>query len=533
VSSSPATRSNIHRPQPAGRLIPGAPSFQNTAVRKKPASVTQEGKYWVPEELANTLHRPQPKALQLLTQAVLPRPAARAQHGHLAAWVLTDFCCVALASALIGYLPLATTAVNPFAFAPGTFGFLFLQGTMLTLLAYSEGLYRSDLMWSAPEQRIILGKVVALSTLLIAVATYISGSGIIPLITLAAGAPLNYTLMSGCRAWHRLTTAHARHRRIKNVLIVGTGRVASELASYMDGSARAGRLFRGFIVEDAAVAGDIRGTLDDLPQIARAEFIDEIILTDTRDAMLARRAIREAQRNRLDIKIVPDLFGFMPEELSVEDLSGVPTLTLHEESFPVIALLLKRMLDVVGSATALLLCAPLLASIALLIRLDSAGPILYRASRIGRKGVRFSCFKFRTMVPQADALKDDLRSNNQRKGPFFKIANDPRITRVGRFLRRYSLDELPQLWNVLLGDMSLVGPRPHPLDDCAHYVLDHLRRLDVTPGITGLWQVTARRDPSFERNMALDLEYIEKWSLAMDLRILLKTLSVVLKGTGA
>jgi lipopolysaccharide/colanic/teichoic acid biosynthesis glycosyltransferase len=136
------------------------------------------------------------------------------------------------------------------------------------------------------------------------------------------------------------------------------------------------------------------------------------------------------------------------------------------------------------------------------------------------------------MVNAAD-LKEQLRARNQREGPCFKIADDPRITRVGGWLRRYSLDELPQLWNVLKGEMSLVGPRPHPLDDFARYALEHLRRLDVTPGITGLWQIKARRNPSFETNLALDLEYIEHWSLWMDVQILFKTIAVVFQGTGA
>ena len=136
------------------------------------------------------------------------------------------------------------------------------------------------------------------------------------------------------------------------------------------------------------------------------------------------------------------------------------------------------------------------------------------------------------MVKNADALKNRLRENNQRSGPFFKIADDPRVTRLGRYLRRYSLDELPQLWNVMRGEMSLVGPRPHPLDDLAAYEVGHLARLDVTPGMTGLWQVTARRDPSFERGMELDREYIRTWSVASDLRILLKTVSTVIRGSG-
>jgi lipopolysaccharide/colanic/teichoic acid biosynthesis glycosyltransferase len=137
------------------------------------------------------------------------------------------------------------------------------------------------------------------------------------------------------------------------------------------------------------------------------------------------------------------------------------------------------------------------------------------------------------MVASADEVKDQLRQRNERQGPIFKIRDDPRITRVGRFLRRYSLDELPQLWNVLKGEMSLVGPRPHPLDDYQRYELEHLRRLDVTPGITGLWQIIARRDSSFNRNMALDLEYIDRWSVWLDLQILFKTCRVVFAGTGA
>ena len=196
------------------------------------------------------------------------------------------------------------------------------------------------------------------------------------------------------------------------------------------------------------------------------------------------------------------------------------------------ALALKRMLDVTGAATALIVLLPALALIALLIKLDSPGPIFYCAYRAGRKGRLFRCCKFRTMVPNADDLKACLRHQNERHGPFFKIARDPRITRLGGYLRRYSLDELPQLWNVLKGEMSLVGPRPHPADDVAGYKAEHHARLTVTPGITGLWQVTARRDPSFRRGLELDLEYIRNWSLGLDFRILLRTLLEVVSGSG-
>jgi lipopolysaccharide/colanic/teichoic acid biosynthesis glycosyltransferase len=181
---------------------------------------------------------------------------------------------------------------------------------------------------------------------------------------------------------------------------------------------------------------------------------------------------------------------------------------------------------------ALAALAPLLMAIAVAIRLDSRGSALYCSKRSGKKGRQFNCYKFRTMVVDADARKEELRRTNQRQGPFFKIANDPRLTQIGPFLRKYSLDELPQFWNVFKGDLSLVGPRPHPLDDCARYKPEHLRRLDVTPGLTGLWQISARRDPSFDTNMALDLEYIESWNLWMDIKILLRTLPVVLQGQG-
>jgi len=167
-----------------------------------------------------------------------------------------------------------------------------------------------------------------------------------------------------------------------------------------------------------------------------------------------------------------------------------------------------------------------------LVKADSSGPVLYAAKRAGRKGRPFRCYKFRTMVSDADQCKNSLQGMNKRSGPIFKVFDDPRVTRIGRWLRRYSLDELPQLWNVMKGEMSLVGPRPHPVDEFAAYELSHLARLDVTPGMTGLWQVSARRDPSFDRAMELDREYIRTWNLGLDSRILLRTVFAVARGSG-
>jgi lipopolysaccharide/colanic/teichoic acid biosynthesis glycosyltransferase len=172
-------------------------------------------------------------------------------------------------------------------------------------------------------------------------------------------------------------------------------------------------------------------------------------------------------------------------------------------------------------------------AIAVAIRMDSKGSTFYEAQRIGRKGRSFSCYKFRTMVHNADKLKADLEHMNERDSVLFKIAKDPRITKVGRLLRKYSLDELPQFYNVLKGDMSLVGPRPPMAAEVEQYDLAHLRRLDVLPGITGLWQVEARQDPSFDSYISLDTAYVENWNLRMDLRILARTVAVVLSGTGS
>jgi lipopolysaccharide/colanic/teichoic acid biosynthesis glycosyltransferase len=231
---------------------------------------------------------------------------------------------------------------------------------------------------------------------------------------------------------------------------------------------------------------------------------------------------------RLVARLVPETF--MKTGRTAKSAQGVTSNCAPVRSTAGLAL--KRMLDVSVASAVLMALAPVLAIIAVLIKFDSSGPVFYAALRAGRKARPFRCYKLRTMVRDADALKNGLRTCNQHSGPFFKIANDPRITRVGRFLRRYSLDELPQLWNVLRGEMSLVGPRPHPMDDFARYEIEHLSRLDVTPGITGLWQVTARRDPSFQRGMELDLEYIRTRNLEMDLRILFKTMAVVADGSG-
>jgi exopolysaccharide biosynthesis polyprenyl glycosylphosphotransferase len=320
-------------------------------------------------------------------------------------------------------------------------------------------------------------------------------------------------------------------RGTRNVLIVGAGAAGRRIANQMAEHLEMGRSFCGFLDDGKPVGNGVLGRTSDLMELARTGFVDEIILACPQDQDVVQRIVHTAQQLRLDVRIAPQLFGCEPQG-EPESLGNIPLISLHEEKVPVAGLFLKRALDMAAAGSALIFLAPAFLLISILIKLESPGPVLYKGMRAGRKGRPFRCYKFRTMVRNADDLKERLREQNQRSGPFFKITRDPRITRFGQFLRRYSLDELPQLWNVLRGEMSMVGPRPHPLDDVSGYSIEHLPRLDVTPGITGLWQVTARRDPSFQNGMKLDIEYIHRWSLKMDLSILLRTATAVLRGSG-
>ena len=411
---------------------------------------------------------------------------------------------------------------------PGFLQVGFLYATLIALLLDWERPHDPNV--TPREQALMLGRTVLWASLLLGAAAGFSTPAVAALSTVSA------LQIGAMLAWRRYQ--HQRFRRrlssksgARNVLIAGACSLGRKIADYLEQHPETDRTFCGFL-DDWKPAGDgVIGRTRDLAKLARSCFIDEVILASAYDRERVLLILREAQRLHLDVKIAPELFGCAPAP-QTERIGDVLLVSLHEECPPFLGLMLKRALDMTGSALALVCLTPAWAVIALSIKLDSPGPILYAAPRAGRKGRPFRCYKFRTMVKDADLLKEKLRERNQRRGAFFKITDDPRITRVGRFLRRYSLDELPQLWNVLIGDMSLVGPRPHPLDDFSAYAIEHLPRLDVTPGMTGLWQVTARRDPSFQTGVDLDLDYIRHWSLGMDMRILLKTAGAVFRGSG-
>jgi exopolysaccharide biosynthesis polyprenyl glycosylphosphotransferase len=325
----------------------------------------------------------------------------------------------------------------------------------------------------------------------------------------------------------------------RNVLIVGTGPEAHALRHHLESFRHFGYTFKGFIDSPSAgtcltaKAGDVVGTLDTMFQHARKQFVDEIFLTTPCDRGALQDVLAQARREGVDLRVIPELYNGLAWNSPIEYIGQFPTIPLHCGQVPELALLLKRLFDIAFSGLMLILLSPVLLSIAIAIKLDSSGPIFYFSERIGKKGRVFRCTKFRTMVRDAEKRREEIMHMNERDGILFKISNDPRITRFGRFLRKYSLDELPQFFNVLYGDMSTVGPRPPIGSEVREYQLSHLRRLDVTPGVTGLWQVQARQDPSFDSYISLDVAYIENWSLWLDLKIILRTVGVVFAGTGS
>ena len=517
------------------RLIPGEfPGGTRSSPRKPVQSVKR-----LSPKLAEFLAEDRTCLSNNPLELLIPAPLLTRRALHWARATGADFALIGVDWLLIGALLVPLRRLVPglqlHAYAADVptslLGIALLHAALITLVGYAEGLYAAGR--SMKRQCPVLGKSVFWATVVMGLGFGIEGPFAATMCLFGCAGLLNFGAL-WCWRWQseRQRLAERNSSDSRNVLIVGAGAIGRRIASFLEAHPSDGRILYGFLDDECPLGNGVIGRVSELARLARTGFVDEIILAAPRDRNLTQQVVREATRLRLDVKIVPELFGCHLAEHELERVGDLPVICLHAERLPALPLFLKRLVDVVGAGFSLLVISPLLAMVAILIKLDSPGPVLYCAQRAGRKGRLFRCHKFRTMVSNADALKDRLRESNERSGPIFKIAADPRITRLGRFLRRYSLDELPQLWNVLKGDMSLVGPRPHPADDYAAYEIGHLARLDVTPGITGLWQVTARRDASFQRAMELDREYIRTWSLGSDARILAKTVVAVVRGSG-
>lgn len=413
-------------------------------------------------------------------------------------------------------------------------GFLLLEIALILLFCQTQRLYRTPLEQSFSMESLAIVKAVSFATILLTAFVYLSGVRVVSRGVVFVNSALNIITLIAWRYSKRRIVIRRIERGIgvRNALIVGTGSVGLELARLFRENKQLRYRVVGFLGENEAAEPHPLARMEHICRAARARFADEIFITMPSDRELVKEAAIAARRNRFAITVIPDVYDGLGWNAPLRRIGSLPAMDLHWTPIPTASLIVKRAMDICLATIGLVLGSPLIAVFALLIRCNSNGPSFYWSKRVGQKGRVFSCYKLRTMFANADEQKEALRLRNEREGPFFKITDDPRITPVGRFLRRYSLDELPQLWNVLLGDMSLVGPRPHPLDDYSLYSIDDLRRLEVKPGLTGLWQITARRDPSFQRSMRLDLEYIENWTLRLDLQILLRTFSAVLRAEG-
>ncbi len=341
--------------------------------------------------------------------------------------------------------------------------------------------------------------------------------------------------------WLAIVRRHGHNLRY--MLILGTNSRAIEFARKIEASPERGYQLLGFVDEDWPRMNEFKGTgyklccdYAGLAEYLRRNVVDEVAI------YLPLRSFYEhssqvaalCEQHGMVMRFASDIFGLKTARSRTEEFEGdhhIAAYTGVRDGWP---LLVKRILDLAISFTLLVLLAPLFLVVAALIKLASHGPVYFRQERMGINKRRFIIYKFRTMIPNAEEMMATLEDHNEVSGPVFKIMDDPRITPIGKFLRRTSIDELPQLFNILKGDMSLVGPRPLPVRDYQGFNQDwQRRRFTVRPGITCLWQVNGRSSIPFEQWMRLDLQYMDEWSLWLDLKILARTIPAVLRGSGA
>jgi exopolysaccharide biosynthesis polyprenyl glycosylphosphotransferase len=343
--------------------------------------------------------------------------------------------------------------------------------------------------------------------------------------------------------WSRLVIrelfrfTRARGMNTRYVLVVGTSPAAEAFADRIERHRELGLRVIGHLGHGPTHPGErlpkrpILGRLEDIETVLHDRVVDEVaICLRLEDWALVEAITRMCAEEGKVVRIPGESSSPRLDGALVETFDDLTIQSLVYGPDRVMGLLGKRALDVAGASLGLLVASPALLVLAAMVRLGDRGPVLFRQTRVGLHGRAFSVIKFRTMIPNAEEQLEVLLDHNEIEGPAFKVTDDPRISRVGRFLRRTSLDELPQLWNVIRGEMSLVGPRPPLPSEVAHYDIWHRRRLSMKPGITGLWQVSERRNPDFDRWVTLDLDYIDRWSLWLDVKILVRTLPAMLEG---
>jgi len=387
-------------------------------------------------------------------------------------------------------------------------------------------------------------KGVSLSGLLSIAFVFATKSSVISRLVFFESVLLTALFLSAWRVCKRWYVQHlvASGYTNQNVLIIGAGRAGKLLAQELSRQRHLGLCVVGFLddfkgVRKSISEGKVSGKLSELERIVHRNFIDQVFITVSSAGESVNKTISRAEKLGLAVKIVPEFFENAPANLGISYIGSLPILECYSNKVESeLEWMVKRLIDIVFSFVGLAILSPFLMVIALLIKVDSPGPVFYVSPRIGRKGKIFKFYKFRSMHADAEEHLVELLNKDEKNGPIFKIKDDPRITRIGRFLRKYSIDELPQLWNVLKGDMSLVGPRPLPTStgSLERYEKDeYLERVNVVPGMTSPYVVEGRSNLSFGEWVRSDINYIENWSLWLDIKILFQTIPAVLKGKGA
>lgn len=419
----------------------------------------------------------------------------------------------------------------------------------LSLTVLLLGIYRLSGVYAQPRgaswfdevYRLITGTATGIIVMVFAIVVFFRPLFYSRLIFLYSGI-LIVILLGMIRLLARFAQSRLRRKGlgVDRLLIVGAGEVGRAVMRNIVAQPALGYHIVGFVDDDpekgSTDIGRFRalGSTANIPRMAKELAIDEVIIT--LPWMYHRKIvsiIAQCERQHVGVRIVPDVFQMTLGHVDTEDLGGIPVIGVRSVSISQGQMMLKRVADLVVASLGIVLLSPLFLLIGVLIKLNSAGPVIFKQIRVGKGERLFAVYKFRSMRQGADEEKDLYLDQNEASGPLFKMKNDPRITAVGRLLRRTSLDELPQLFNVLMGHMSLVGPRPAPPSEVQRYQAWHKRRLEVAPGMTGLWQVSGRSELTFDEMVLLDLYYIENWSPLLDLMILIRTAPQLVLGHGA
>jgi exopolysaccharide biosynthesis polyprenyl glycosylphosphotransferase len=407
-----------------------------------------------------------------------------------------------------------------------------------------QGLYVSHRLRPLRLEAKEIGRAILISSLTLLVAANVSSWPTINVRTVAMFGLVSFTLIGGTRLVLRVNLRRLRRRghNVKTLLIVGGGGRGRRFAAQLRQRQDLGYRVLGYVDSDPTFGhsdfdgAPWMGTVEELPRILANEVIDEVAIALPIKSQYTQieAAIMLLEEQGITTHLLSDLFPRKLARSQPTDFDGVPIVSLHSAPLFSWRTEAKRIFDFVAAVVLIAVSAPVLILVAIAIKIESDGPVLFVQERVGLNKRRFRMIKFRTMQRDAEARMKDIEHLNEKTGPIFKIRNDPRVTLIGRWLRRTSIDELPQLVNVLLGDMSIVGPRPLSVRDAV--LMEETwqkRRFSIKPGLTCLWQVSGRSNLSFEQWMQLDLQYIDSWSLELDARILLRTIPAILLARGA